>query len=368
MKKVLFFIPSLKGRGAEKVLVNLLNNLDTSKYDITLLTLFNVGTNKKYLKSNIKYKYIFKRIFRGNIHLFKLLKPESLFKKMIKEEYDIIVSYLEGATTRIVSGCLNPKTKLINWVHNETKELNDLTKTYRNYNEFKNCMKKYDKTIFVSNTAKISFEQKTKLNLKSEVVYNLVEDEKIRNMANEEVTDIKFDKDKINLISVGGLVHQKGYGRLLRIYKKILEEDKDIHLYILGEGNKRKDLERYINQNNMEKYVTLLGYRENPYKYVKKADLFVCSSYYEGYSTAVTEALIVETPVITTLCSGMEELLESGKYGVITENSEDGLYNALYNIVKDRNKLKEYKRLAIERSKYFDLKKNLQENERILDE
>ena len=135
---------------------------------------------------------------------------------------------------------------------------------------------------------------------------------------------------------MGGLVQQKGYDRLLRIYNNIVKKEKNIHLYILGEGNQRKELEKYIRNNNLGDKVTLLGYKENPYKYVKKADLFVCSSYYEGYSTAVTEALIVGTPVITTLCSGMQELLDNGTYGMIVENNEESLYNGLKKLINDK--------------------------------
>ena len=126
MKKILFVIPTLCGRGAEKVLVNLANNV----YDITILTLFDSNENKKWLKNYIKYRYIFKKIFKGNIYLLRLFNPKTLFKIMIKEKYDIIVSYLEGPTTRIVSGCKDSNVKLINWVHIETKSAKKFRKAY----------------------------------------------------------------------------------------------------------------------------------------------------------------------------------------------------------------------------------------------
>ena len=83
MKKVLFFIPNLMHGGAEKVLVNLVNNLDIHKYDITVQTIFDEGVNKKYLKKDIKYKYIFKKLFRGSTTLFKLCFPKFLYKYLI---------------------------------------------------------------------------------------------------------------------------------------------------------------------------------------------------------------------------------------------------------------------------------------------
>ena len=102
MKKILFFIDTLGYGGAEKVLINLVNNLDKSRYDITLMTIFDEGVNKKYLEKNIKYKSIFKKIFRGNVLFFRMFTPEFLYKLFIKDKYDILVSYLEGNTTRIL--------------------------------------------------------------------------------------------------------------------------------------------------------------------------------------------------------------------------------------------------------------------------
>lgn len=366
LKKILFFIPTLKGRGAEKVLVNLVNNLDEKKYQITVQTLFDSGIHKKELKENIEYRYIFKKIFRGNVYILKLFKPETLYKMMIKEKYDIIVSYLQSPTTRIISGCNEKDVKLINWIHNEITNKSIFTKVYRNERELESCLKKYDLTVFVSRTAKESFEKNFDFKLNSCVKYNIVEDEYIREKGKEEVDDIKFERGKINLISVGGLVEQKGYMRLIKVVEKIIAEKANLHLYILGDGNQRNMIEQYIRKNNLENYITLLGYKENPYKYVKRADLFVCSSYHEGYSTAVTEALILGVPVITTLCSGMEELLESGKYGIITKNTEKDLYEKLKSLLNDDAKLKKYKEMAEKRSQYFDKKNNIKEIEKIL--
>ena len=366
MKKILFFIPTLVGRGAEKVLINLVNNLDREKFDITVLTLFNSGVYRQNLKSDINYKYIFKRIFRGNVYLLKLFSTEFLFKKIIIDKYDTIVSFLEGPTTRIVGGCQEKNVRLINWVHTGINNYKLIDKVYRNRKEFEGCYEKFDTTVFVSKTAQKAFENTTNLKLKSEVKYNLVEDLVIKEKAKEKINDIIFDDDKLNLISVGRLTRKKGYERLLKIYKKILEKEKKVHLYILGEGEEKEKLERFIENNKIEEFVTLLGYKDNPYKYVKNSDLFVCSSYEEGYSTAVTESIILGTPVITTLCSGMEELLDNGKYGVITENSDESLYEGLYNLINDKKKLNYYKKLAIERTDFYNFDKSLKEIENIL--
>lgn len=370
MKKILFFIPSFGGGGAEKVLVNLINRIDRDRFSITILTLFDVGENKQYLNSSIDYKFIFKKVFRGNIHLFKLFTPELLFKTMVKEDYDIIISYLEGPTTRIISGCKNPNTKILNWVHNEFEDTTNLIPSYRNLKELKKCYKKYDGTVFVSQTAKDAFAKsmpEIQKNLK--VLYNTVDIDLIRDKSNEAVDDIVFDNKCFNLISVGRFTKQKGFERLIKIVAKLINQDGiNIHLNLLGQGSLEQQYKTLIKEHNIEKNVTLLGYKDNPYKYVKNSDLFICSSYYEGYSTAVTESLIVETPVITTLCSGMQELLGyNNEYGVVVENSDEALYEGLRQILMDRNELAELKEKAKERSKYFQTSSTVRAVEEYLD-
>ena len=113
MKKVLFLIHDLQGGGAEKVLVNLVNNMDHSKFDVTVMTLFDVGVNRRYLSDKVHYKFVYKKMMRGNSHFMKLLTPEQLHKKYIKDTYDIEIAYLEGPCARIISGCPDPNTKLV---------------------------------------------------------------------------------------------------------------------------------------------------------------------------------------------------------------------------------------------------------------
>ena len=99
---------------------------------------------------------------------------------------------------------------------------------------------------------------------------------------------------------------------------------------------------------------TFLGYQTNPYKYVSKCDLFVCASHAEGFSTAATEALIVGTPVCTVEVSGMKEMLgENNEWGVVTENSEEALYQGIKSLLDDPALLANYKKKATERSKVF---------------
>lgn len=366
MKKLLFFIDTLGHGGAEKVLVNLVNNLDKSKYKITLMTIFNSGVNKQYLNNNIEYKYVFKRIFRGNVMVFRLFKPSFLYRLFIKDKYDIVVSYLEGNTTRILSGCPYSYTKKLAWLH---VEMNEKTLFYPWWNKEK-CIsgyEKFDKIVGVSQTVLDSFVKNTKEWNNLQVMYNTVDTDTIKEKSMEKIDDIEYASDMINVISVGRLIDQKGYERLLRIHKRLLDNGIIHNLYILGEGHKRPALEKYIKDNKLQKSIYLLGFKDNPWKYVANADLFVCSSLQEGFSTAVSEALIVGTPVVTTLCSGMKEMLGDSEYGLITDNNENALYDGLYKLLTNRELLKYYKNKAIDRGGYFNKKNTVHMVEKMFD-
>lgn len=366
MKKILFCIPTLDGGGAERVLVNLVNNLNEKEFDISIFTLFNVGVNIKKLKPNIKHIYYFKKNFRGNIYLLKILKPNQLFKMMIKDQYDIIVSYLEGPTTRIVSGCNNSNTKIINWVHTEATDIREFKKVYRSMREMKNCYRKYYKTIFVSKTAENTFKNKIIKDINTKVIYNTIDDDEIREESME-IPPEYFRKDqKPKVISLGRLIKVKGYERLLNIHKELINEGIVHSLYLLGEGNQRRYLEKYIETNNLKKTVHLLGYQDNPYKYIKGSDLYVCSSYKEGYNTAVIEALIIGVPIVTTNCSGMNEILDNGKYGIITENNYKNLKLSIKDMLTNSEKIGKYKKLSQIRGNTFSKEKSIQQIENFL--
>lgn len=140
-----------------------------------------------------------------------------------------------------------------------------------------------------------------------------------------------------------------------------------IHLYVLGIGPLKNEMQEYIWDNEFENIVTLLGYKVNPYKYIKNCDLFVCASFAEGFSTAVTEALIVGTPVCTVDVSGMKELLgENNEYGIITENNEEALFREIRQLLCDDKLLAYYREKAKIRGNMFETQKTVKAVENFL--
>ena len=351
-KKVLFVIHDLGQGGAEKVLVNLVNNMSHERFDITVLSLFGGGVNEQFLKSDIHYQTVFKRSIPGNSKLMKMLTPSKLHKLFIKENYDIEVSYLEGPSARIVSGCPNEQTKLVSWIHVEQHTMDVLSSSFRNSQEAIECYHRFDKTICVSEYVKNDFSSIINYNKPCEVLYNTVESDKIRSLSLED-SMIKCN-GRINLIAVGTLKPSKGYDRLFKIVKRLADEKYRVSLNILGIGSYEKQLRQMVQELNISDEVEFWGYDTNPYKYIADCDLFVCASHSEGFSTAATEALIVGTPVCTVEVSGMKEMLgENNEYGIVTENSEEALYEGIKKLLDNPELLSYYKKQAEIRGKFF---------------
>ena len=368
MKRVLFLIHDLGVGGAEKVLVNLVNHLDRDKYDITLMALFGGGINEQFLKPHIHYKVVWKKTFPGNSKILKIASPRVLHKLLIRDSYDVEVAFLESMISRIISGCPNKKTKLYSWIHIEQIEKDRGTGSFRNRIEAVKCYQKFSEIVCVSETVKECFQSNFPEVKEPVVRYNVIETDKIIQLAEFPVQDIVFCKDEINLVGVGKISKRKGFDKIARIICRLRKEGYKVHFYVLGTGNAREEIEEYLQNNHIEDYYTFLGYQTNPYNYVRNSDLFICASMAEGFSTAITESLIVGTPVCTVRVSGMQELLGDNEWGMITDNSENALYDGIKTLLDDPDLLSHYRKKALERGKQFSLDEQVRAIESLLSE
>ena len=367
MIKILFFIHDLGPGGAEKVLVNLLNNMDSSQFDITLMTLIGGGVNEQFLKPHIRYIPLFKKLPRGHSHLMKLWTPRQLHKRFIHDKYDIEVAYLEGPSARIISGCPCTDTKLVSWIHVEQHTKAKAAKAFRSYRESDWCYRKFHRTICVSNCVMRDFLGLYPGLSPVDVLYNTNETGQILQKKDETIGEGVFFLGEIRICGVGKLIQSKGFDRVLRIHKRLCDEGYPLHTYLLGVGSGQESLEEYVRACNMTDSVTFLGYQTNPYKYVANCDLFVCASFAEGFSTAATEALIVGTPVCTVEVSGMKEMLgENNEYGIITDNNEEALYCGIKSLLDDPVRLAHYKKQAALRGKDFSTENTVKAVEKML--
>lgn len=369
MKKLLFLIPNLKHGGAEKVLVNLANHLDPEKYAVTVQTLFDVGVHRAALAPHVRYIPGFSRQMRGNSHIFKLFSPKFLYRYFVKERYDVVISYLEGVTARIISGCPDPDTTKICWIHTELMSEGAAAQGFRSIEEARRCYRRFDRIVGVSRQVRDRFLDLVGADIPSAVLYNTNDTDQITEKAQCTPEEADFLAEGIKVCAIGRVNDVKGFDRLLNVHKRLLAEGIHHRVYIIGTGKDEEKLRQTAEEYGVGDTFRLLGFRENPYQYISKSDLFVCSSRREGFSTAVTEALILGIPVVSTDCSGAKELLgEHDEYGIVTENSEEGVYQGMKRMLSDPELLSHYKNQAIKRGPSFSKAASVAAVEAMLEE
>ncbi|MEB3348182.1 glycosyltransferase [Aquimarina gracilis] len=359
---------SLYAGGAEKILQTLLRHLDPQVYNITLYGLKKEEFDSQIFPSHIAYNYIFDQdlgdkgffgslwmriVNKSKLLIYDHFSPKLFYKLFVRGKYDVEVAFIEGYSTKIISGSSNPKSIKVAWVHADLHMNHWTAIAYKNIKQEKKCYQQFDHIVSVSESVQNAFSRKFEITDKLKVKYNPVNRNEILEKSKQPI-DIQ-EKQRLRLITVGRLEHQKGYDRLLVITKKLLEEGFNFELWIIGEGIERENLEKYIQDSQLEDRVTLFGFQKNPYQFVQASDVFVCSSRSEGFSTVVTEALILGMPVLSTNCSGMKELLGDNEYGVITKNNEEDLYKGLKQILEDESLRAHYRKKSKERSKDFDI-------------
>ena len=366
MIKILFFIDSIAGGGAEKVLRNLVNNMDQDKFDITVQTIDHAPA-EKYLRKEVRYKSInrfrnplLKKMYQYWIRLCAELKI--LYPLNIKDDYDIEVAYLECGPTKIIASSTNKKAVKIAWVHCDLEKKEGFTNSIE---KSKKYYAKYDKIVCVSKEVQLGFQKLFGTKFKTIVENNVIDEEEVLNGAAKQI-EWDFKNGQKRLLAVGRLVKQKNFTYLIDTCAKLKDADFSFQLIILGEGPERHKLEKQINELNIWDCIKLQGFCANPYPYMREADIIICSSLYEGISTVVQEALILGKPIVTTPCTGMEELLGESEYGVIAENTQDGLYKALVRLFNSEELLDQYRYKAAIRGKFYWKKRIVHQTEQIL--
>lgn len=384
-KKVLFLIHTLGVGGAEKVLVNLVNNLDKNKYDVTLMTVIDTGIFRQNINPHVKYKTMFKIPFvdeknsekkSGSLHanygfVKSLLKKiyqfiwrhtncKFIYRKFIRENYDYEIAFLEGVSTKIISASNNLHSKKYAWIHVDIINEQKSDKFYKSLKDENKCYSKFNKIIGVSNVVKNQAMKKLNVDTDKYItIYNPIDADEIITKSKEE---IEFNSNMFTFCTVGRLAPQKGYDRLINVSKKLVDEGYKFKVKIIGEGPDKKILEQMIIDNNLIDVVKLLGFKSNPYPYMLKCNVFICSSRAEGFSTVVSEAVVLQKPCLTTECSGMKELFgENNKYGYVVSNDDDGIYKGMKDFLENNELVNYYSSQSIINSQRFNLGETINE-------
>lgn len=373
MKKMLIVAGKIYGGGAERVLVDLINGLDESEYDITLYTMTKDNFEKSGISRAVDYRTVYENAddFSGLKRILKKFRNKFLnivyskcsakafYKRVIKEKYDIELAAIEGYTTRIVSGSTNPLSNKIAWLHTDL-ETNHWSKiAFRCDLEEALAYDGFDKVICVTERVEQILIQKFGIDPKTIVISNPIKKDKILAMSQNGECDIPKKTDTLRVCFLGRLQEEKGADRLLEAHKRLLDEGKKLELIMIGDGCDMSKLSAYVEKNGLTDSVHMLGYLDNPYPYMKTADLFVCPSRAEGFGLVLVEAMILDLPVMSTDCAGPNEILDGGKYGMSVENSTDGIYNGIKEFIENPSLLQKYTELSKKRREDYGYDKSI---------
>lgn len=365
MKNILFFMETVDFGGAETVFTNIIKNINKSKFCIKVITERDHELFTDEIKAAVPYDCFIKtersavRDFWNKIviKLSLVLSEKNIRKYFIRGNYDVEVAFCEGYSTKIIGNSGKKNCKKIAWVHTDVIKNPWSEKIFGSAEEEKKCYEKFDAIVCVAETMKESFIKKYGMAEKVHVLYNPLDFESVIKKSAEK-TDFNFG-DGMKFVLAGTFIKIKGFDRFVKVCKRLKDDGEHFSALIMGDGEEKENIKKIIAETNLGDTVKILDFQTNPYKYIAHSDVYVCSSYAEGYSTAVSESVALNVPVITTECSGMREIFGENECGIICENSEDGLYNAMKKVLNDPSLLKKFSAEEKKRANDFSLKKRM---------
>ena len=357
MKRILFILTNLAIGGAEKVFVDILRYTDFRNYSVDLLLVVDEGFYLKsiptsvriyslYKKRGIKYKFDFLLSRYFAIDIFQ----SCLVKKIVTEDYDVIISFMEGIPLKFHKFLISRAKKNISWVHLDLLKHHYTVKYFRENEEY-SIYQQMQQVFFVSNDARQSFFALFGSLCSSVTIYNPIDRKMIELKAQEK----NIEKKKFTICSVGRLAFQKRYDRLLILAKRLKEMGCMIEFWLLGVGPLEKNLKRMACSLGVEDSISFLGFQSNPYPYIKAADIFLSTSMTEGYPLVICEALCLGKPIVATNVTGSKEILGNSEYGLLTEETDDAIFNAVLRMIEDDNLRHHYEKKAFDRKRIFDI-------------
>lgn len=341
MKKIVIGITSLGFGGAEKVLVDIVNKL-VDNYEITIFTLYKEGNFELQLDKRVKIISMYNNSYKEFSILKKLMisfkmvnkrNRKKIYNTYIKDKFEVEVAFLEGPITWIFS--TKSKSKKIAWIHNDIEEVfGKGFKSFLKQKLNKKCYNLFRELVFVSNANLEKFKKYFPNNkVKKTVIYNYLNQEKVLEKANS--LEVKLESP--SFLQVSRLVNQKGVERLVNVHNKLIKAGYKFHTYVIGDGDLKEKIETLINNYNIKDTFHLLGVKENPYPYMKAADYFMLTSYYEGYPLVLLEAKALNKFIMITDTAAREVLINY-QNSLIVSNNEEGIYQGIESILKKKKK------------------------------
>lgn len=366
-KKILIVNNNLATGGVQRSLINLLNHIK-GEYEVTLLLFSYTGNYKQYIPKEVKIieanlplkilgmsqsqvkslgymAYFLRTVFVAYTKIRNNHLPISLLLKSQGKlsGFDVAISFLHNAEEKSFYGGCNEfvlqrvQAELkIAFVHCDFSNYGGNTsKNQQNYKQF-------HKIAAVSEGCRQSFiEEIPELNDRTYCVYNFHDYPEYMNKGG--TNPIIYPNDQLNIVTVARLSPEKGILRGIRIVKRLIEKNYKLHWHIIGDGSQRNEIEKEIKINKLDNYVTLYGNQENPYRYIKNADIFLLPSFHEAAPMVFNEAKYLGIPIVTTNTTSAIEMVREGIEGIVCDNNEEGIYKAIKKILDDPDIIKAYK-------------------------
>ncbi len=371
MKKLLFITWSMShGYGTEKSLADILNRMDSTKYKIDVFPLFKdansniLNSNIKVLNSLIDYTIDGFDEKKALDDYYSILANPLKFNKLIKNKYDCVIACNHNAPSYFAS-YMNNTPKVV-WIRGDMSELNynkfnSTTVEYsgikQEFNMQKNVLNAFDNIIVISDIVKKSLKEQFDITENVYEIPNSVDIEKV-NLLSKEKVELP---PKALFTTLGRLDNNKNQILLLKAAKILKQIRNDFEIYLLGDGDNRKKLETYINENELTNNVKILGFKDNPYPYIKNSLATVLTSLSEGFSLVLAESALLNTPIISTKVGIAEELVKRYNCGTLIDYDEQKLADVLLEYMKkyDYCKDKPHFQIGDEFSLETELKKTI---------
>jgi len=310
--KVLHVLASNKYSGAENVVCQI---IDMFNDEIDMAYCSPDGDIRKALNDkHIKF-----------LPLEKLTKKE--ISKAVKEfKPDIIHAHDFKAS--ILCSRFNKKAKIVSTIHGNKKDMDKLSLKTIVFNFFS---KKLDKIIWVSKSCYEDYYFKNKVENKSITLPNIISIESLKNKANSETTNEKFD-----VVFVGRLVVEKNPTRLIEIANEIKKSKDDFKMCIIGDGEYRNEMQDLVNQYDLHENVVFKGFLSNPYTILANSKVMLMTSIMEGTPMSCLEALSLGVPMVSTKTDGLVEIIQQGYNGYLYDTNEESAKFILNLIADDK--------------------------------
>jgi glycosyltransferase involved in cell wall biosynthesis len=308
-KTPIIFCPSIEDGGVEKNLYLISNYLINKLKNLTIVSANN--DKKKKFKKNIKFLAPLINFNNSSRRIKALICLFLIFKEFILKKNDFSILCFQANIYAIIF-CFIFQKKIIVRSNTSPSGWSDNFLKKKLFSFFFNKA-----NLVIVNSSEFKNEMKKKLNIESKLIYNPLNYKEIKLKSKNKIKIKFYENNTTNFISVGRLTDQKDHMTILNAIKVIKNKivNPKVKLLIIGKGTNYKTLDLYIKKNKLENIVKLIGYKKNPYPYIKKSDCFVLSSIYEGLPNVLLEAMSLDKYVISSNCpTGPYEILNKIKY------------------------------------------------------